>query len=436
MVDVRKVIQKSPFLTKGERLLVAVSGGVDSMVLAHALCAEGHDLALVHVNYGLRGFESDLDEELVREFSKEFKTEIFVNRIALPLQGNLQENARTARYRYFESVRATSGYNLILTAHHADDVLEGFLLHFARGAGLKGLKPMEPVTGHIVRPLLEVWKSELVEYAIANHVSYRDDSSNATQEYDRNFIRHSVIPSLISRFTGFRKSAMHSLRILSDHYSLYMEQYEEWKRNSLIESPDDKSVRIVVDNGFHFVRQFLADLRFHPTVITNITNSLDKPGRMFISRSGANLYTHKDCLVYVTEPLAPLVAVSISCDDALIGIETGYLSLENIHGRDVCGNLPTDLNWAYFDKGKLHLPLHIRSWQAGDKVRPMGMKGHHRKVQDIYSDHKLTIPEKTVQPVLCDHLGEVLWIPGLVRSDRAPVNAESENVICLRWQKK
>ncbi|RPG33110.1 MAG: tRNA lysidine(34) synthetase TilS, partial [Muricauda sp. TMED12] len=194
------ISNKMSFL-KGKKLLLACSGGVDSVVLAYFCVAVDLDIVLAHCNFSLRGEESDDDEDFVRELAIQLGVEVFIKsfdtrQYAETHRGSVQMAARELRYQWFDELLKTKGYDYILTAHHADDSLETFLINLSRGTGIDGLSGIPEVNEQVVRPLLPFSQEEILGYANSENIKWREDSSNESTKYLRNKIRHQIVPIL------------------------------------------------------------------------------------------------------------------------------------------------------------------------------------------------------------------------------------------------
>ena len=196
-----------------QKLLVAVSGGVDSIVLAHFLVKLKYNISIAHVNYELRGISSEYDEEIVRKFSKNFNLKIFVKRNSLLNEDTgIQEKARKVRYSWFNNLRLKYNFDFIITAHHANDQIETFFLMLARGSGISGLSAMEERKNYLIRPLLTFNKKSLINYAKLNNIKWREDKSNESDNYLRNRIRNSLLPNLLEIKSDIESNILNSIQ--------------------------------------------------------------------------------------------------------------------------------------------------------------------------------------------------------------------------------
>lgn len=192
-------INKERLFEKDEYLLLAISGGLDSVVLAHLLKHNGYNFALAHMNFQLRGEDSNIDEQFLEDLAKKLKVKIFTKRVEVPKnQGSTQIQARELRYTWFKELMKKHSFSKLLTAHHANDLLETALLNLSRGTGIKGVRSILPLQNNIARPLLFAGKEELEQFARGNSIEWREDVSNASDHYTRNKIRHHVIPQLMA----------------------------------------------------------------------------------------------------------------------------------------------------------------------------------------------------------------------------------------------
>jgi tRNA(Ile)-lysidine synthase len=220
-------IEKNFTFLKNKRLLIAVSGGLDSMVLLTFLKQWNADLSVAHCNFGLRGSESDGDEVFVASFCKRKSIPFFSKKFVTQLpKHSVQMAARTLRYEWFESLLDEHSFDFILTAHHADDNLETVLINLTRGAGIAGLSGIPPVNNRIVRPLLPFSKKEILDFAQTNNLEWREDSSNQKLDYVRNQIRHQVVPALKNIQPQLIEQVQKSIHFLSDTQKIQQQYFE------------------------------------------------------------------------------------------------------------------------------------------------------------------------------------------------------------------
>jgi tRNA(Ile)-lysidine synthase len=430
------VLTEQKFSTLNSQLstLLAVSGGIDSMVMADLFIRSGCVCAIAHCNFSLRGNESDADEELVRHFAEEhgvpfYTVQFDTNRYAAEKKISIQVAARELRYNWFEELRQKYGFDKIATAHNADDNLETFFINLSRGAGLNGLTGIPADNDSLIRPLLGFSRKDIVEYAIANNVLHREDSSNLSDKYLRNKLRHHVLPVLDDVSLSFREKATESIAYLAKANQFIETETEVFLQHNSITKGND--ILLPLDN----IRQFhsreillfyiLKTYGFHGETIANINAGIDS------AVSGKRFFSFTHCLLIdrmhlIISPAETALSSYTLDKDADIRTETFELRCEIIE-KTAGFQLLRDKNVGEFDMSKLNFPLLLRPCQTGDRFIPLGMKGQ-KKLSDFFIDVKLPVTEKRRQLVLVSD-ENIIWLVGIRPDERFKVTDVTKRVL-------
>ncbi len=407
------------------KLILALSGGIDSMVLADKLLKAKADFVVAHCNFHLRGEESDGDEQFVREYASQHRLMIYVKHFDTEdyakVQGvSIEMAARELRYSWFEELRQQLNYDYIAVAHHADDQLETFFINLLRGAGIKGLKGMRPINGHIIRPLLDLSRADIHQYAIENGLTWREDHTNAETQFLRNKIRHELLPVIDSISKEGRASILKSIGHLSSENDLYRELLKE-KLSQIVEQ-DGMLQRLKYDTfhlspfTFHFLFEWLRDYGFNEDQVHFIDEAMNgQPGKAFLSPTH-RLTIERDGFELV--PIAQPADLPPKLSYQQIQINASFV-------------LDTSPQVAQLDCAKLTFPLSLRKWQAGDRFHPIGMKGS-RLLSDFLKDLKLTTCQKEKVHVLLTSKDEIVWVVGYRIDERFKVTKETKTVLKVK----
>ncbi len=416
-----------PFL-EGHPILVACSGGVDSMTLAHLSIQAGLEVTLAHCNFKLRGKESDDDEALVRQWArthnvavitKSFDTQTY----AAQHRGSLQMAARTLRYRWFQELVDSRGFAYVLTAHHADDTLETFLINLSRGTGIDGLLGIPAQQGNIIRPLLPYSRNTLLDYAKAEGIAWREDQSNADPKYLRNKIRHELVPTLKTLHPAFLNNFKRTQQHLQQTQSLLREHLSQTKQ-SLFETYEDY---FIIDIQKLLQLQPLDAYLYGLFSEYGFTAWQDIP-MLLAATSGKQIYskthsllkdrTHLILSKRTTEVIQVFqVSETGTCDDAPV-----QLVLESVISLDSAPR-----NVIYVDKEKLKFPLQLRKWEKGDYFYPFGGTGK-KKLSKFFKDERMHLKSKAKQWLLCSG-NAIVWVVGRRPDDRFKVDPTTQNII-------
>lgn len=401
-----------------QKLVLALSGGIDSMVLADMLLKGKADFVLAHCNFHLRGEESDGDEQFVRAYAKRNGLTLYVKQF--DTMGYAKEHglsiemaARDLRYAWFEELRQQLGYDYIAVAHHADDQLETFFINLLRGAGIRGLKGMQPVNGHIIRPLLDVSREEIHQYAMENGIKWREDHTNAGTQFLRNKIRHELLPVIDSISKEGRASILKSISHLASENELYRELVKE-----KLESIVPQGVLCSFNNlSEQLLFEWLRDYGFNTDQVHFIHEALNhsQPGTSFFSP------THRVTIERDGLELTPL------CQPTESSVQLTY---EQFPKGD-CKALDQSPEVAQLDYDKLVFPLQLRKWQAGDRFYPLGMKGS-RLLSDFLKDLKLTTRQKEECHVLTTADDEIVWVVGRRIDERFKVTDQTKTILKIQ----
>ena len=395
------------------KIILALSGGIDSMVLADLLLQAKADFVVAHCNFHLRGEESDCDEQFVRDYAsrneltiyvKQFDTETYAKDHGI----SIEMAARELRYAWFEELRQQLGYDYIAVAHHADDQLETFFINLLRGAGIRGLKGMQSRNGHIIRPLLDVSRAEIQQYAEEHHLQWREDHTNAETLYLRNKIRHDLLPVI----DGISKEGRSAILKTISHLASENELYRELLKEKLSTAHFQRST-----SNFQLLFEWLRDYGFNEDQVHFIHEALKngQPGTAFFSP------THR-----VTIERDGLELTSI-CKDNDISIELSYQQIL----KDENYQIDPSSQVAQLDCDKLTFPLQLRKWQAGDRFHPLGMKGS-KLLSDFFVDQKMTTRQKEECQVLTTADDEIVWVVGKRIDDRFKVTVKTKTVLKIQ----
>lgn len=383
--DFQHYIQNENLSPEREYILVAVSGGVDSMVLAHLFRSFGFKLALAHVNYKKRGAESDGDEELVKSTALEWKIPFHSIQYEEPASsGNFQEKARNFRYKWFASLIEKHRYTYLALAHHADDQLETFFMNLIRASGLDGLSSMQKREGNKLRPLLGVFKSEIYQYAKVNGLSFREDHTNFQNLYLRNQVRNQVIPELSKIGKEAKLNALLSINHLqaSNNLLQYMLSNSVYmfkdgmtyiiNKDPLFKAPDPKTLLFLLLKPYHF----------NAAQCTDILRA--EAGSRFISDDYL-LIGEKDYFrLFEKEQLPDPFHIQID-DFGTVHLPHGILSIEP-HSKERCSKSEEVVTLNFPDTV---FPLTIDNDFTGKTFAPSGMKGKRKTIKKFLSDNHL-----------------------------------------------
>lgn len=420
-----------PFL-KEKKLLIAISGGIDSVVLTHILHILNFKIALAHCNFRLRSKESDIDECFVKELGKnlnietftiQFETEIYAKKHKL----STQIAARELRYNWFDKLVEQHQFNYVLTAHHADDNLETFLINLIRGTGLEGLTGIPKQNGYIIRPLLGFSRSEIVDYAKKEQIKWREDISNAETKYIRNKIRHEIVPKLKkmnpSLLASFGKTSLY----LRESQQIIEDRVQEVTKE--IVSIEENLIRLNIvkiqqlSNPKAYLYQFLKAYGF--TEWNDVHNLLSAQSGKQVFSMTHRLIRDRDFLLLSTKNNTDSSnETSFFIEECTKFIEKPIqLSIEN-----VLEVTETNYNSIFVDKDLLKFPLTLRKWERGDYFCPSGMQGR-KKVSKYFKDEKLSLLQKESIWLLCNLKGEIVWIINKRQDSRFMASSNSENII-------
>ncbi len=409
----------------GEPVLAAVSGGVDSVALCDLLKRADVPFAVAHVNYGLRGEESEEDERFVSRMAEAFDVPLYVERCApgvFPPGKSVQEEARNTRYAFLERTAEQQGFVHIAVAHHFDDSVETALLNFARGTGIAGLKGISPQHGNIIRPLLFATRAEIEAYAKEHHLAWREDSSNATDNYARNRFRHHLLPWLMSEIPQGYGGFAASFEKLSETSELLGAALNSWEGNCC--TREGETVRIAMNklSGFARPELFLrAFLRRH-----GFTDAqLGQLEQVTSGRTGTKLVSATHTLIRERDALylLPHETEQFSPGDFF------ELKLEKFTGE-----IPRGPWTALVDADSISASPVARTWRHGDSMVPLGMSGR-RNVSDILNELKLPQHVKA-HAVVVESGGQIIWVPGYRIGETFKVHEGTTRVYRLNFDPK
>jgi tRNA(Ile)-lysidine synthase len=436
----RKHIHENHLCNKGEKILLAVSGGADSMMMADLFIKEGFSTGIAHCNFQLRGEDSDRDELLVKNFSLKnnipfyqirFETETF----ALEEKLSIEEAARILRYEWFEKIRAHNQYLFIATAHHLNDNNETLLFNFFRGTGIHGLHGIPVKQGKIIRPMLFLIKQEIRDYVIQNEIPYAEDITNLSDNYTRNFLRNTIIPQLEKYFPGLEKRLSQNIKRFAEAEQLYNESVDRYRRYLIEEKENEFFIPVLklkkcipLDTiAYEIFKQWNFSYEQSQQIIQLIDR---EPGKTIASQTHRLI---RDRKWFIISPLSEKNISHLLIEKGQSIAETAgivfHLSLHPADGFI----LSTNENTASLDASKVTFPLLLRPWKQGDYFYPLGL-GKKKKLSRFFIDKKIPLHEKEKIWVL-ESEKRIIWVVGMRIDDRFKITDKTKEVLRIICKK-
>lgn len=428
------------------KILLAASGGLDSTVLGHLLHMLKLNFEVAHVNFGLRNSDSDEDERFVKSLASDWNTpfhNIHFETLPYALEKGIsvQMAARDLRYEWFSKTCEENGIDFVFTAHHADDNLETFLIHFLRGSGLDGLCGIPERNGNIIRPLLPFSKNELEIFAKENNWPWREDASNAETKYKRNKIRHQIIPLLKEINPAVLNTFQSTVNHLQQSRDLVNTHIKEITpvikiNDSLTEVQYDISKIMALENPKAYVYEFFKDYGF--TDWDSVYELLSaQTGKKVLSKTHYLLSNRGFlCLGKNEERADNQYFITTDTEEVLFdGYRLCFKKpvIDNTESEIEVIRKNSELNLIFVDADKIAYPLVLRHWKKGDYFYPLGLNGK-KKISKYLKDLKLSLTEKQDIWLLCSN-DKVVWVPGKRLDDRFKTTEKTKNILQISIKK-
>jgi tRNA(Ile)-lysidine synthase len=429
--------QKNNLFNRDQRILLAVSGGIDSMVMTHLFLKLRTNTGIAHCNFCLRNTESDLDEALVKKFAGEngipfysirFKTKEY----ALNKGISVQMAARELRYDWFEKIRKENNFDFIAVAHNLNDNIETLLINLTRGTGLKGLTGMRPINNKIIRPLLFASRKKIEEYCINNQIPFREDKSNTETRYTRNKIRHMIIPVLKEINPSVEETINGTAEKLAG-IDTFLTGYFDTIR---------KQTSVVKGNAIVFNVEKLLNLQITETVVFELFAPFGVTGaksgeidRLLRGKTGKQVFTQTHRIVRNRNELIVTPLENDKQEYYEINIIEDFLNVPGIVSVEVIDlpanhEIPGSQDIAFLNLEKISFPLLIRHWKKGDYFFPLGME-HKKKLSDYFVDHKFSLVKKE-KILILESGGNIAWLIGERLDNRFRINDSTSKTLSIR----
>jgi tRNA(Ile)-lysidine synthase len=438
----KSYIQNQKLFNKNDRILLSVSGGIDSVVMTELFDKCGFRYGIAHCNFGLRGSESDEDAKFVENLSinkkVEFHSEFFKTKeFSGEEKISIQVAARQLRMRWLEKLIDRYGYNFYATAHHLDDQIETFFINLLRGTGISGLHGILPKQGKLIHPMLFTTRENIEAFAKKNKIAHREDSSNLKKDYTRNKIRHLLLPVIKEINPEYSEVLTENIHRIRQAEMIYLQQINSVASQLITNENDQIKISIRLLNAIEPAETYLYELllpyAFNFSDVKDILASLGKQsGKMFLSNSH-RLFIDRNYLIIekLNEPESKERKYIIFKDSKDI-IEPLKIEFKRI---DKTPDFKYDVeeNLAYLDEYKLTYPLIIRKWEIGDYFFPLGMN-QKKLISDFFVDIKLSIPEKE-KTWLITSGDQVVWIVGYRIDNRFKITSETKIILRMQYKK-
>ncbi|MDX9880718.1 MAG: tRNA lysidine(34) synthetase TilS [Prolixibacteraceae bacterium] len=417
-----------------QRVLLAVSGGMDSMVMLYLFQKSGYDFSVAHCNFQLRGGESDGDEQFVANYCDEHNIRLFVTRFDTQEYArqegiSIEMAARDLRYGWFNKLMDEEHFDCLATAHHQDDVMETFFINLGRGTGIRGLSGIKPKSGRLIRPILFADRLSIRNYAALHQIQCREDSSNSDTGIRRNFIRHRILPVLDEFHPSFRKNMLKTIANLNQTEILFQQKIDEIKAVAVAGHPWGETIRISAlgtgDTARTVLFELIREKGFSAEQTNDILGALESgPGKKFYSPSHRLVKDRDELIITALENESPeLFYIDENCSY----MEKPFRIKMERKERDSSFRFSTNPLVADFDLDRLEFPLILRKWQEGEYFQPLGMKGY-KKLSDYFIDEKYSIPEKENAWILASG-NKMVWVVGKRIDDRFKITLHTKNVL-------
>lgn len=435
-----KYIEKEALIAEGEKVLLAVSGGVDSMVMAKLFAEAGIPHAIAHCNFMLRDEEAERDEEFVSKYAEENDITLFVKKFdtrqyAADHHLSIQMAARKLRFNWFNNLLMKHGYQLIATGHHRGDQTETFFLNLMRSTGIAGLHGILPKQGNLIHPMLFASREDIEEYASRYDIEYREDSSNMSVKYARNKLRHEVIPLLEEIHSNFQDILTSNIRRIRETEKIYRRRVDEVVNSLLTEKDKMPAISIskleATDAPTTYLFEYLAQYQFKYSTVEDIINSLQGiPGKAFCSPSHTVIREREFLVIKENEPSEEHEEVIIDRDSVPGYIDRPLRLSFTLLKKDKNFRINPDPRFAFIDMDKLDWPLALSTWKAGEHFFPLGMSSA-KKISDFLIDEKVPVYRKQNTRLLRSGK-KVVWIPGMRLDHRFRITGDTENILKIK----
>lgn len=429
--------------TNNVHLLIAVSGGIDSVVLLEILTTLGFDCSIAHCNFKLRGEESERDEHFVRNLATQYQIPFYTKSFdtasyALENKMAIQEAARNLRYKWFYNLLTTvkqqdaNKHYYLLTAHHANDSIETVLFNFFRGTGIAGLHGILPKNGNIIRPLLFAKKNEIEAFAAQQQLTWVEDSSNATDSYSRNYIRHQLLPALKNIFPNVEDNILQNIERFKEVEQIYVTSVQQIIASLIEVNGAEVHIPILKLQKQQSIATIVFELvkcyQFSSAQVPDILQLLHSNNAKFVASPTHRIIKNRNWLI-----IAPLQNIHhnfvvIEKNNTTISFDQQTLQINNLN--DVPLNFKTTLDEVFVDAATIAFPLLLRKLKVGDYFYPLGMH-KKKKIARFLIDKKLSATEKEKIWVI-ESNGKIIWVVGNRLDDRFKITNKTKQVLHLK----
>jgi len=425
---------KAWHISRQANLLLGVSGGIDSMVMLHGLHQLKYSITVAHVNFKLRGSESDGDTNLVKNWCLEHQIpfllkEIDTKKFAEEENLNTQLAARKIRYDWWNQLHHQEKFDYIATAHNLDDQVETFFINVLRGTGMKGLQGIPPQRDYFIRPLLDISRKEIEAYAAEFQVPFRTDSSNLADDYHRNRIRHHLIPLLQEMTPGFDARMKHNLLRLQKEWTTWENAYHDWIDSAVKSNVDSYAIEF---NSNHegFLLRWLEEKGIPWNLAADFISSESGNSGHVLQMDDHHLSRTRTG--YFFEKIKTIEKLIIAQPGVYFHNDLVF-SIHPVDSQKI--KMDSDPLEEFISGSVVKFPLLLRPVEPGDAFQPLGMQGRQKKIQDLLVDRKLEMHEKSNVRLLTNDQ-HILWVAGIQLDERAKVTEDDEVVYIVTYKNK